>query len=143
MPEKDYTFNQQLLLEAVKSTYGIPSVMAATLVFSGAFAGLRLIDWITSLSWPSWLSAPTSNDITTALDNAKVGIVGDEKIKFVNDARECLKANPAYFNVLGVDIPDPLLGPKLAACMFRKGWSTDVVGKWVRELASALVGRRV
>jgi len=135
MPEKDYSFNQQLILEAVKSTYGIPSVMAATLVFSGAFAGLRLIDWITSLSWPSWLSAPTSNDITTALDNAKVGIVGDEKIKFVNDARECLRDNPANFNVFGVDIPDPLRGPKLAACMFRKGWSTDVVGKWVRELA--------
>ena len=134
MPEKDYTFNQQLILEAVKSTYGIPSVMLATLVFSGAFAGLRLIDWITSLSWPSWLSAPTSNDISTALDKAQIGIVGDEKIKFANDARACLRDNPANFNVFGVDIPDPLRGVKLATCMLRKGWSTDIVGKWAREL---------
>ncbi len=134
MPEKDYTFNQQLILEAVKSTYGIPSVMAAALVFSGAFAGLRLIDWITSLSWPTLPSAPTSNDITSALDRAKIGIVGDEKIKFASDAAACLRANPASFNVFGVDIPDPLRGAKLAACMSRKGWSTDTVGQWVREL---------
>ena len=134
MPEKDYTFNQQLILEAVKSTYGIPSVMLATLVFSGAFAGLRLIDWITSLSWPTLPSAPTSNDISTALNKAQIGIVGDEKIKFANDARACLRDNPANFNVFGVDIPDPLRGVKLATCMLRKGWSTDIVGKWAREL---------
>ena len=134
MPEKDYTFNQQLILEAVKSTYGIPSVMLGTLVFSGAFAGLRLIDWITSLSWPTLPSAPTSNDISTALNKAQIGIVGDEKIKFANDARACLRDNPANFNVFGVDIPDPLRGVKLATCMLRKGWSTDIVGKWAREL---------
>ena len=108
MPEKDYTFNQQLILEAVKSTYGIPAVVIGTLVFSGAFAGLRLIDWITSLSWPTLPSAPTSNDITTALDRAKIGIVGDEKIKFASDAAACLRANPASFNVFAVDIPDVL-----------------------------------
>ena len=34
----------------------------------------------------------------------------------------------------GVDIPDPLRGVKLATCMLRKGWSTDIVGKWAREL---------
>ena len=134
MPEKDYSFNQQLILEAVKSTYGIPSVVIGTLIFSGAFAGLRLIDWITSLSWPTLPSAPTSNDITTALNKANVGIVGDEKIKFANDARACLRDNPANFNVFGVDIPDPLRGVKLATCMLRKGWSTDIVGKWAREL---------
>ena len=135
MPEKDYSFNQQLILEAVKSTYGIPSVVIGTLIFSGAFAGLRLIDWITSLSWPTLPSAPTSNDISTALDKAQVGIVGDEKIRFANDARACLRDNPANFNVFGVDIPDPLRGVKLATCMLRKGWSTDIVGKWARELA--------
>jgi hypothetical protein len=134
MPEKDYSFNQQLILEAVKSTYGIPSVVIGTLIFSGAFAGLRLIDWITSLSWPTLPSAPTSNDISTALDKAQVGIVGDEKIRFANDARACLRDNPANFNVFGVDIPDPLRGVKLATCMLRKGWSTDIVGKWAREL---------
>ena len=134
LPEKDYTFNQQLLLEAVKSTYGIPSVAIAGLIFSGAFAGLRLIDWITSLSWPTLPSVPTSNNITTALNKAKIGIVGDEKIKFASDAAACLRDNPASFTVFGVDIPDPLRGAKLAACMFRKGWSTDIVGKWAREL---------
>ena len=134
MPEKDYSFNQQLILEAVKSTYGIPSVVIGTLIFSGAFAGLRLIDWITSLSWPTLPSAPTSNDISTALDKAQIGIVGDEKIRFANDARACLRDNPANFNVFGVDIPDPLRGVKLATCMLRKGWSTDIVGKWAREL---------
>ena len=134
LPEKDYTYGEQLLLEAVKSTYGIPSVVIGTLIFSGAFAGLRLIDWITSLSWPTLPSAPTSNDISTALDKAQIGIVGDEKIKFANDARACLRDNPASFNVFGVDIPDPLRGVKLATCMLRKGWSTDIVGKWAREL---------
>ena len=37
-------------------------------------------------------------------------------------------------DVFGVDIPDPLRGVKLATCMLRKGWSTDIVGKWAREL---------
>ena len=134
MPEKEYTYNQQLILEAVKSTYGIPTVAIAGLTLSGAFAGLRLIDWITSLSWPALPSFPTSNDISSALDKAQIGIVGDEKIKFANDARACLRDNPASFNVFGVDIPDPLRGVKLATCMLRKGWSTDIVGKWAREL---------
>ena len=134
MPEKEYTYNQQLILEAVKSTYGIPSVMAAALVFSGAFAGLRLIDWITSLSWPTLPSFPTSNDISSALDSAQIGIVGDEKLKFASDAAACLRANPASVNLFGVDIPDPLRGAKLATCMLRKGWTTDAVGQWVRAL---------
>ena len=132
--DKEYTYNQELLLAGVKSTYGIPTVAIAGLTLSGAFAGLRLIDWITSLSWPTLPSAPTSNDITTALNKANVGIVGDEKIKFASDARVCLRDNPANFNVFGVDIPDPLRGVKLATCMLRKGWSTDIVGKWAREL---------
>jgi len=133
--DKEYTYNQELLLAGVKSTYGIPTVAIAGLTLSGAFAGLRLIDWITSLSWPALPSFPSSNDITSALDDAQVGIVGDEKIKFVSDARVCLRDNPATFNVFGVDIPDPLRGAKLATCMLRKGWTTDIVGKWARELA--------
>ena len=133
--DKEYSYNQELLLAGVKSTYGIPTVAIAGLTLSGAFAGLRLIDWITSLSWPTLPSFPTSNDISSALDSAQIGIVGDEKLKFASDAAACLRDNPASFNVFGVDIPDPLRGAKLATCMLRKGWTTDIVGKWARELA--------
>tara|TARA_Y100000310_G_scaffold145764_1_gene145168 strand:+ start:81 stop:497 length:417 start_codon:yes stop_codon:yes gene_type:complete len=136
LAEKDYTFNQQLILEAVKSTYGIPSVMAATLVFSGAFVGMRLWDWITGLSLPEiTIDIPTQSDITTALDDADVGITTSEKTKFLSDANACLSAHPVKIKVFGQTIKDPLRSTKILGCMIQKGWGTDIVAEWIRNVA--------
>ena len=53
MPEKEYTYNQQLILEAVKSTYGIPTLALSALAITGAFAGIRLATFLSSLTLPS------------------------------------------------------------------------------------------
>ena len=136
MPEKDYTYNQQLLLEAVKSTYGIPSVMVAGLVFSGAFVGMRIWDWITGLSLPEIkIDIPTTTDISTALDDAKVGITGTEKTKFLSDGLSCLSAHPVKIKVFGQTIRDPLRSTKVLGCMIQKGWGSDIVAQWLRNVA--------
>lgn len=136
MPEKDYTYNQQLILEAVKSTYGIPSLVGAGLVFSGAFVGMRIWDWITGLSLPEIkVDIPTTADVTTALDEADVGITGTEKTKFVSNANACLSAHPIKITVLGQKIKDPLRATKVLGCMIQKGWGSDVVAQWLRNVA--------
>ena len=45
MPEKDYTYGEQLLLEAVKSTYGIPTVGLMVAGFTGFKFISGKIDW--------------------------------------------------------------------------------------------------
>jgi len=132
--EKELTFNQQLVLEAVKSTYGIPTVALGALAATGAFAGLKFINFISSLTLPEIPALPTVPTTTEILDNLGVGIVGEERSQFGNDGLACLAAYPKQISFLGQKFNDPLRGTKIAACMVRKGWSDDVVLQWLRNL---------
>jgi len=134
MPEKDYTFNQQLILEAVKSTYGIPTVALGALAATGAFAGLKFLDFLTTLTLPEIPELPTVPTVTEILDNLGVGIVGEERPRFASDGIACLGAHPKQIIFLGQKINDPLRMTKVAACMVRKGWGGDVVLQWLRDL---------
>ena len=133
MPEKEYTYNQQLLLEAVKSTYGIPTVALSALAVTGAFAGIKLATFLSSLSLPT-IDIPSLPDLPSALDTLNVGITPDEKPKFASDGLACLARFPKNIDIpiLG-SFPDPLRGGKIAACMIAKGWGDDVVLQWLRD----------
>ena len=133
MPEKDYTYGEQLLLEAVKSTYGIPTVAISALAVTGAFAGIKLATWLASISLPT-INIPSLPNLPSALDTLNVGITPDEKPKFASDGLACLAAHPKNIDIpfLG-SIADPLRGGKIAACMIAKGWGDDVVLQWLRD----------
>jgi len=133
LPEKDYTYGEQLLLEAVKSTYGIPTVALSALAVTGAFAGIKLATFLSSLSLPT-IDIPSLPDLPSALDTLNVGITSSEKPKFASDGLACLAAHPRNIDIpiLG-SFPDPLRGGKIAACMIAKGWGDDVVLQWLRD----------
>ena len=133
LPEKEYTYNQQLLLEAVKSTYGIPTVALSALAVTGAFAGIRLATFLSSLTLPS-IDIPSLPDLPSALDTLNVGVTASEKPKFASDGLACLAAHPKNIDIPIIGpIPDPLRGAKIAACMVAKGWGDDVVLQWLRD----------
>jgi len=137
LPEKSYTFSEELALEFVKSTYGIPTVALSAFLATGVFAGLKFFSFLTSLTLPDLPGLPDLPSIPTAgaiLDKLNVGIVGEEKSKFVGDGLTCLADTPKTFTVLGQTFDDPLRGAKIATCMIRKGWADDVVLQWLRDL---------
>jgi len=137
LPEKGYTFSEELALEFVKSTYGIPTVALSAFVATGVFAGIKFFSFLTSLTLPDLPGLPDLPSVPaagTVLDNLNVGIVGEEKTKFVSDGLACLAATPKRITVLGQTFVDPLRGAKIATCMIRKGWADDVVLQWLRDL---------
>lgn len=111
------------------------------LALTGGFLGIKLADWVKTLSLPPLPDFPTTADITSAvtgaLDVAKIGITPTEESAFVNDGVACIAQFPKYppgdfiFTPLG--IADPLRQTKIATCMIRKGWGDDVVLNWLRE----------
>jgi len=103
--------------------------------------GIKLADWVKTLSLPPLPDFPTTADITSAvtgtLDAAKIGVTPTEESAFVKDGVACIAQFPKYppgdfiFTPLG--IADPLRQTKIATCMVRKGWGDDVVLNWLRE----------
>ena len=131
MPEKEYTYNQQLILEAVKSTYGIPTMALSALAITGGFAGIKLATFLSSLSLPT-IDIPSLPNLPSVLDTLNVGISPAEEPKFASDGLACLAKFPKNIDIpfLG-SVPDPLRGGKIAACMVAKGWGDDVVLQWL------------
>ena len=140
LPEKDYTFNQQLMLELVKSTWGLPTIAISAFVATGAFAGLKLASFLSSLTLPDLPGLPDLPSLPTAkevLDNLDVGIVGQEQTKFAGDAIACLARHPKTIEIPFVgQVKDPLRATKIAACMVAKGWADDVILQWLRNIVT-------
>jgi len=134
LPEKGYTFSEELALEFVKSTYGIPTVALSAFAATGVFAGLKLLSFLNSLTLPDLPDVTLPTTAGEVLDKLNVGIVGEEKSKFVKDGLACLAAIPKRITVLGQTFDDPLRGAKIATCMISKGWTDDVVLQWLRNL---------
>ena len=117
---------------------GPPTIALAV---TGGFLGIKLADWLQTLTLPALPDFPTTADVTsavtTALDTAKVGITPAEQSKFISDGTACIAAHPKFppgdciLTPLG--IADPLRETKIATCMIRKGWGGDVVLNWLRE----------
>jgi len=134
LAEKEYTFNQQVILETIKSTYGLPTIALSALAATGVFAGLKFLDFLSAVTLPKLPKLPSIPTTTDILDKLKVGIVGPEVIRFANDGQACARAYPQQLSFLGQKYDDPLRGAKIAACMVRKGWADDVVLQWLRSL---------
>ena len=117
---------------------GPPTIALAV---TGGFLGIKLADWLQTLTLPALPDFPTTADVTsavtTALDTAKVGITPAEQSKFISDGTACIAAHPKYppgdFILTPLGIADPLRETKIATCMIRKGWGGDVVLNWLRE----------
>ena len=117
---------------------GPPTIALAV---TGGFLGIKLADWLQTLTLPALPDFPTTADVTsavtTALDTAKVGITPAEQSKFISDGTACIAAHPKFppgdFILTPLGIADPLRETKIATCMIRKGWGGDVVLNWLRE----------
>jgi len=111
------------------------------LALTGGFLGIKLADWVKTLTLPALPDFPTTGDVksavTTALDSAKIGITPTEESAFVKDGVACIAQFPKYppgdFILTPLGIADPLRETKIATCMIRKGWGGDVVINWLRE----------
>ena len=140
MPEKDYTYNQVLMLELVKSPFGLPTIAISAFAATGIFAGLRLASFVSGLTLPDLPGLPDLPSLPTGkqvLDDLDVGIVGQEQSKFASDGIACLAAHPKTIEVPFVGrVKDPLRGAKIAACMVAKGWADDVVLQWLRNIVT-------
>ena len=116
-----------------------PPTVALTL--TGGFLGIKLADWLQTLTLPALPDFPTTADVTSAvtatLDAAKIGVTPAEESAFLNDGVACIAQNPKYppgdFILTPLGIADPLRESKIAACMIRKGWGSKTVLEWLRE----------
>ena len=116
-----------------------PPTIALTL--TGGFLGIKVADWLQTLTLPALPDFPTTADVTSAvtatLDAAKIGVTPAEESAFLNDGVACIAQNPKYppgdFILTPLGIADPLRESKIAACMIRKGWGSKTVLEWLRE----------
>jgi len=117
---------------------GPPTIALAV---TGGFLGIKLADWLQTLTLPALPDFPTTADVTSAvtaaLDTAKIGVTPAEESAFLKDGIACIAAHPKFppgdFILTPLGIADPLRETKIATCMIRKGWGGDVVLNWLRE----------
>ncbi len=137
LPEKDYTFNQQLLLEGVKSTYGIPTVG----LLAAGFAGFRYvapkIDWFLE----------TSENVLTEIEETATGFYDDAIIRglqfykgaqktvvpvttFVDDAKACYESSKVSVPFLGRVWVPAVSSVQFQVCMGKKGYAGEIVQEY-------------
>jgi len=122
VPEKDYTYNQQLLLEAVKSTYGIPTAAFSVLgVTAGYFAlpALRLF-WETIAATPEKVGEILDN----AADEIRKQVIQTIKpaVQFRLDVRACLEAA-----LVGSVWVPAFSDGRFAGCLASKGYGSKTI----------------
>jgi len=136
MPEKDYTYNQQLLLEGVKSTWGIPTVAFSVLgVTAGFFVlpALRL-SWETLLATPEQVGEILDNAAAAAADAVKAELIAAAKpfVKFKLDVSTCMKG--ALVGKVWVPV---FSDGNFHACMSQKGYAGDIIAGALTSLSKA------
>lgn len=136
MPEKDYTYNQQLLLEGVKSTWGIPTVAFSVL---GVTAGFFVLPAL-RLSWETLLATP--EQVETLLTNAaeeayllmKAELIAAAKpaVQFKLDVKSCMDAS-----LVGKVWVPAFSDGRFSACMASKGYAGDTIAGVLKSFAKA------
>ena len=126
MPEKDYTYNQQLLLEAVKSTYGIPTAAFSVLgVTAGYFAlpALRLF-WETLLATPETVGGILDDAAAAAADAVKAELAAAFQpiTQFRLDVKACLEAA-----LVGSVWVPAFSDGRFAGCLASKGYGSKTI----------------
>ena len=131
MPKKGYTYGEQLLLEAVKSTYGIPTVG----LLAAGFLGFKFI--VPKLEWAFKETAEVVDEITNtagdlyadAIFRAKAtrdGIVVPVTT-FTSVAKACYEASKINIPFVGRAWVPPISANYFAACMAQKGYLGDTI----------------
>jgi len=132
VPEKDYTYNQQLLLEAVKSTWGIPT---AALSIIGVTTGF-LVAPALRLSWDTLLATP--DQVEAILDDAaeevrkKVVQAIKPAVQFKLDVRTCMN-----LSLVGKTWVPAFSDGRFGACMASKGYAGDTIAAALTTLAKS------
>ena len=140
MPEKDYTYGEQLLLEAVKSTYGIPTV---GLLLAG-FTGFKFV--AAKFDWFMKEVQEVKDEIIETVDEIyQDAILRGEKIvntvtntvvpvtTFKADATACYESSKiTVFPGVRAWVP-PLSANYFTLCMARKGYAGDTIQEFLSK----------
>jgi len=142
LPEKEYTYGEQLLLEAVKSTYGIPTV---GLLVAG-FAGFKFI--APKLDWFLKGLDDVTEDLTQAAENLyQDAILRGETIRrgaqktivpvttFTSDAKACYESSKITVPFLGRVWLPAVSSVQFNVCMGQKGYAGETVERYFNMLS--------
>ena len=137
MAEKEYTYNQELLLAGVKSTYGIPTVG----LLAAGFAGFRYvapkIDWFLE----------TTENVLTDIEETATGFYDDAILRglqfykgaektvvpvttFVDDAKACYESSKVSVPYLGRIWVPSVSSVQFNVCMGKKGYAGEIVQEY-------------
>jgi len=139
MPEKDYTYGEQLLLEGVKSTYGIPTVG----LLAAGFAGFKFlapkVDWFLK----------SGEDVLIELEKAAEGFYEDAILRglkplkegvivpvttFTADAKACYESSKINVPVLGRIWVPGVSSTQFYTCMGAKGYLGETIERYASFL---------
>lgn len=137
MPEKSYTYGEQLLLETVKSTYGIPTVG----LLAAGFLGFRYIapkiDWFLK----------TTQDVLEDIEETATGFYDDAITRglqfykgveetvvpvttFVDDAKACYESSKVSVPIWGRIWIPAVSSVQFNVCMGQKGYAGELVQEY-------------
>jgi len=139
LPEKEYTYGEQLLLEAVKSTYGIPTM--GFLV--AGFAGFKFL--VPKVEWFLKSSEDVADEIVTAAEGfyedaiirnlkpLKEGVIVPVTT-FTADAKACYESSKINVPFLGRTWVPAVSSTQFYTCMGAKGYLGETIERYASFL---------
>ena len=132
--DKEYSYNQELLLAGVKSTYGIPT---AGLLAAG-FLGFRYV--APKIGW----FLETTENVLTEIEETATGFYEDAILRglqfkektvvpvttFVDDAKACYESSKVNVPVLGRIWLPAVSSVQFQVCMGKKGYAGEIVQEY-------------
>ena len=137
MAEKEYTYNQELLLAGVKAPYGIPTVGLLAAGFLGFRYVAPKIDWFLK----------TSEEVLDEITETATGFYDDAILRglqfykgvektvvpvttFVDDAKACYESSKVSVPVLGRIWAPAVSSVQFQVCMGKKGYAGEIVQEY-------------
>ena len=138
LPEKDYTYGEQLLLEAVKSTYGIPTVGLMVAGFTGFKFISGKVDWfVKEVEEVKDEIVEAADDLyQDAIFRAKNVVAGATVpvSTFKSDSLACYESAKVSVPFVG-RVWAPFISPNLwTNCMVRKGYAGSALQDFWNKL---------
>jgi len=140
LPEKDYTYGEQLLLEGVKSTYGIPTVG----LLAAGFTGFQFVS--AKFDWFLKEVQEVKDEIIEKADELyQDAILRGEKIvntvtntvvpvtTFKSDAEACYESSKINIPFVGRAWVPPLSANYFTLCMGRKGYAGSTIQNFLSK----------
>lgn len=135
--DKEYTYNQELLLAGVKSTYGIPTVGLLAAGFLGFRYVAPKIDWFLK----------SSEEVLNEITETATGFYDDAILRglqfykgvektvvpvttFVDDAKACYESSKVSVPVLGRIWLPAVSSVQFNVCMGKKGYAGELIQEY-------------